>query len=246
MGLVHQLGVHIIIGILHLGQEGAMTVLVVHPLAHVQDEALAHLEHLRVVVADYVSQGCLLHPTLHLVQVEEAFITRCALRHLVLWHLLGKLRGQQGGIHHLVLGITRMHAHAIHHNLGTGGIEVLVLQFAHLTAVHGVCPLASELLHIKQMCTTTDFLVGIEAHTHLAVLHLGVSQQVCHCRHYLCYTSLVVSTEQGMAIGNNEVLALVLQKFGELANACNYSFRLIQHDVRAIVVPYDAWPYIST
>ena len=65
--LVHQLGVHIVVSVLHLGEEGASTIFLIHPLAHVQDETLAHLEHLGVVVANDVCESGLLHTALHLV-----------------------------------------------------------------------------------------------------------------------------------------------------------------------------------
>ena len=44
------------------------------------------------------------------------------------------------------------------------------------------------------MRAKSDFLIGIEAHAYLAVLHFGVLLQPCHGSQYLGYAGLVVGT----------------------------------------------------
>ena len=108
-----------------------------------------------------------------------------------------------------------MHAHALDVHLCRCGIEVLVFQVAQVAAVHGVCPLASELLHIEVVCSHTDFLVRVEAHAYIAVLNLVVVAQPAHCLHDFRDTGLVVSSEQRMSVGHDQVFSLVLQQLRE-------------------------------
>ena len=61
--------------------------------------------------------------------------------------------------------------------LGTGGIEILKLQFTNGSTVHRVGPLATELLDIKLVCSHANLLVGVEAHADVAMLDLGVLLQ---------------------------------------------------------------------
>ena len=55
-----------------------------------------------------------------------------ALRHLGSRHLTRKLRSDEAGVTHLILGITRVNIKALDMNGRTGSVEVLILQFAHL------------------------------------------------------------------------------------------------------------------
>ena len=114
-----------------------------------------------------------------------------------------------------VLGVSGMHADTLDCDFCRGGVEVLKLKVAEVAAVHGVCPLAAELLNIEVVRAHADFLVGIEAHAYVAVLHLVVVSQPAHGLHNLGYASLVVSPEQGVAVGHDDVFALVSQKLGE-------------------------------
>ena len=79
-------------------------------------------------------------------------------------------------------------------NLGTGGIEVLKLQFSDITTIHRIRPFASELLHVEVMGTHTNLFIGIEGDTDLTVLDVLMFLQVHHCLHNLGNASLVVST----------------------------------------------------
>ena len=49
--------------------------------------------------------------------------------------------------------------------LGHGGVEVLVFEFAHGSAVHGICPVGTEMFHIELVRTLADFLVGVECYS---------------------------------------------------------------------------------
>ena len=60
-----------------------------------------------------------------------------------------------------------------------------------------------------------DFFVGVEAHADVAVLYLVVVAQPAHGLHDFSNTSLVVGTEQRVAVGHDEVLSFVGKQLRE-------------------------------
>ena len=146
------------------------------------------------MVADDVAQLGVLHIGLHARQVVEALIALGLLWCLFCRQHCRKLGRQTAGVHHLSLGIARMHAYTFYIYLSAGGVEVLKLQFAHVAAVHRVGPVTTELLHIKVMGTHADLLVRIEGDADVAMLHFRVVSQPAHCLDDFCNARLVVST----------------------------------------------------
>ena len=136
-----------------------------------------------------------------------------------------------------------MHANAFDSDFGGSRIEVFILQVANVASIHGVRPLAPELLHIEMMCAHTDLLIRIEAHTNVAVLNLRMVAEIAHCLHDLSHTRLVVSPEQRGAVSHNQVFALVLQQLREFLWRGDDARRKL--NVTAIVVLYDTRLNIS-
>ena len=180
--------------ILYLGSNSTFAILLVHRPHQVLNHALTVFETVTVMVADDIRQVSILYVALYAQQVIESLIALGGLGCLVGRQHFGKLSCQHVRIHHFTLGIAWMYADALDVYLRRGSVEVLKLQLTHIAAVHRVSPLAAKLLHIKVMGTHTNFLVGIEGNTYLAVLDFLVLLQVNHRLHYLGNASLVVST----------------------------------------------------
>ena len=100
-----------------------------------------------------------------------------------------------------------MHANALDVNLCTGGIEVLVLQFAQVSAVYCVCPFAAKILYIKVVCALSNLFVGVKGHANVAVFHLVMVAQPAHGLHNLGNSSLVVCSKECGSVGYDEVFA---------------------------------------
>ena len=66
------------------------------------------------------------------------------------------------------------------------------------------------------MGSNAYLLVGIEAHTYVAMLYLVVVAQVAHSIDKLRYASLIVGSEQRVSVGDDEVLADMGVEFREL------------------------------
>ena len=167
------------------------------------------------MVANEISHGCVLAVTFHVEQVEEAFIAFSRFRQLVFGHETLQLGSNSYGVDHFTLGIAGMNAGAFDMNFGSGCVEAFKLQLAHIATIDGVSPFTAKFLNVEQMSTKTDFFVGIEAYANVAVLNLGMLHQVDHSLNDGCNAGLVVSTEQSVSIGNDEVFALMAEQLGE-------------------------------
>lgn len=91
------------------------------------------------------------------------------------------------------------------------------------------------------MCSQTDFFVGIEGHTNFAVFNLWMFQQVNHGLNYFRNASLVVCSQQGVSVGDDEVFSNVVQKFWEFLWRRDNVVSSIENDISAIVFFNNPW-----
>ena len=166
-------------------------------------------------VAYDVRQLGVLDVGLHAQQMVESLVAFGCLGSLVGWQHHGELGGQPVGVYHLALGVSGMNAYALYRYLGRSGVEVLELEVAEVAAVHCVRPLAPELLNVEVVGPHAYLLVRVESHAYVAVLHLVVVAQPAHGLNNLGNAGLVVGAEQGVAVGHDNVLALVGKQFGK-------------------------------
>ena len=118
---------HVVVLVGDFTADRSFTVFLVHLLGTLLNRALAVFEAVTVVVADDVVQLGVLHVSLHARQVVEALIALGLLRCLFCRKHRHKLSCQATGVHHLTLGIARMHAYTFYIYLSAGGVEVLKL-----------------------------------------------------------------------------------------------------------------------
>ena len=97
-----------------------------------------------------------------------------------------------------------------------GGVEGLVTELADFLAVHGVGKVATEPLDVEKGRALADLLVGRKGDADLAVGDFGVRHQIFDRRHNLRHARLVVRTEQGSAVGDDDLLPHVIFQDGEL------------------------------
>ena len=235
---------HVIVLVVDIGCECAFTIFLVHLLDKGQHQTFALLELRAVVVADDIRQFGLFATTLHTRQVIEALIALGGL-----WTLVGRQQSHEFGsqqrcVHHLTLGIAWVYAHALDGDLCRGSVEVLELQLTHVATIHRVGPLAAKLLYIEVVGTHAYLLVGVEGYTYLSVLHFRMLLQPHHCLYNLCDAGLVVSTQQGGAVCDNEVLTHMSQQLRELLRTQDHTLR--QLDVATLVVLHDTRLDVST
>ena len=187
------------------------------------------------MVADDEGKGSVLHVSLDVKEMVEALIFGSVFRCLVSGEFGSEHSGNLCGVYHFSLGIARMHADALDVDFGSGGVEVFIFQLAEFASVHGVSPLTAELLHVEGFGTESDFFVGIEADAHLAVFDFGVFEEISHGLHDFGDAGFVIGTEEGGAIGDDEVFSDVGFEFGELLRRGDDALLLVQNDGRAIV-----------
>ena len=193
-----------------------------------------------VVVADDVGETGVLHCAFHVNEQVEAFVILGVLGLLGFRQHAVELHGNQLGVHHLIFRIAGVNVSSLNLDVGAGGIEVLILQFADGTTVHGIGEIATESFDIEILNPLSNLFIGGEAHADFAVLDFGMGQQKFHGRHDFSDAGFVVRTQQGLAVGYQQGLSLVVSEFwkvgeGELGMGFG-----IQQDVFSVIVLNDA------
>ena len=236
---------HVVVAVLHVQPEGAPAPLIVQIGGQPLHKGLPGVEFLQIMVPD---DGVQHHLALVSGQVRHMVEALVALR------VGGSLRrrqqgdelvGQQDGIFHLVLGGAGMDVHALHRQGHGGGIEVLILDLPQLAAVHGVGRPGGELFRIKVIGALAHLLVRGEAHGDGPVRDLRMGQQVFAGGDDLRHAGLVVGSQQGGAVGDDQLLADVPLQEGEVLHLQAPGFfqgqvpALIGDDLRMDVRPAD-------
>ena len=129
-----------------------------------------------------------------------------------------------------------MHIAPFENNLGRSSIEVLKLQLTHFTAIHSIGPFTTELLNIELMRSQTDFLIGIKTDTDFAMLDFGMLFQIYHRRNNLGNAGFIVSTQQGLSVGDNQVFPFVVEQFGKLGRRKDHFPLFAKNNILAIVI----------
>ena len=190
------------------------------------------------MVADDILHPGLLDMALDAQQMVEALIAFCGLGRLIGGEHRSELCCEGTGIDHLALGIARVDAHTFYIYARAGGIEVLELELAHIATVHGIGPLAAELPDIEMVGAHAYLLIRVEGDADIAVADLLMVAQIAHGLHDLCNAGLVVGSQQGVAVGDDQVFAYMLQQLGKLAGAADDAFG--EEDVAAVVMTDNA------
>ena len=123
-----------------------------------------------------------------------------------------------------------------------GGVEVLILQFAFISAVHRVGEVGAESLHVEVIDTAADLLVGGEAYAYLAVAYLGMCHEILGCGHDLGTARLVIGPEQRRAVGMDDGVTLEERQLGKIRHM--HRQRGIELYVAAVVILYDVRMHI--
>ena len=204
-------------------------------MAKVFEFALAAFEACAVVVANDVGEHGFFHCALKANKVIEAFVAFGMFWSFPTWNHHRKLVSHSDRVEHLVLRHTRVHVQAGESDFCRGCVEVFKLKFARIATVHGVSPFGTEFFHIEVVCAHTDFLVGVERDANVAVLDFGVCLEVFNGADNFSDASLVVGTEQCVAVGHHEVLTHEVGHFGELLRVEHDAFFLVEHHLAAFI-----------
>ena len=131
------------------------------------------------------------------------------------------------GVHHLVLGRTGMDVPAVEHHLGSGGVEVLVLQFTQGAAVGSVGKFGPEvLLRLNRSAPRPISSSGVKPMRKVA-WGSGEARRRSAAVRISAIPALSSAPQERGAVGDNEVLAPVLGEAGEV--------RFLHHNVLGLV-----------
>ena len=127
--------------------------------------------------------------------------------------------GQGLAVDHDALGGSGVDVIASHMHDSRGGVEVFILQLAELTAIHGVGPLGAEAIQRKTVGAATDLFIRREPQVNITMRYFWMGQQMGRRRDDFADPGLVIGTEQGGAIGGDEILSQILAQRGEFDRA---------------------------
>ena len=198
------------------------------------------------MIPDDIVCHCLLHIAFDAVQMIEALISLGIHGILKYREQILEFLGNQNGIQHFSLGISRMNASPVDSDPAAGSIEGLILQFPQSPTVHSKGKIRTKERHIKVICPLSDLLVGGEGDPKLSVTDLGMGQQfLSHC-HDLCNAGLVIRSQQGSTVGNDQVLSFELTKLREILRGHIDLQLLVQQNLSPVIPGYDAGLHVLT
>ncbi len=236
LGLDHL--AHVVVLVFEGEGGGAWAVVLVDGIDDVGDLGFATLEVFAVVVADDEGELGLLDGAADVGEVEESLVAFGGFGGLVGRELGDDFGGDACGVDHLAFGVAGVDGAAVDGDACGGGVEVLEFDFADLAAVHGVGEVASESVNVEVVGAESDFFVGVEGDADFAVLDVGVLLQIDHGLDDFGDAGFVVGSEQGGAVGDDEVFADVPTEFGKLLDGGDDAFG--EGDVAAVIVWDDA------
>ena len=225
---------HIAVAVLDLDFHRAGAILAVEVAGDVEKVVLLELQLADVVVAEDIAQLGLGDVAVHLAQMVEALIALGRLRagHGGQSHV--ELHRHVGGIYHGVLGAAGVDGETVDRDGGRGGVEVLILDAAHVAAIDGVGEVCAEARDVEEGSALADLLVGGEGDAEFAVGQillddgLGGGEDLGHA-------GFIVCAQQGGAVGGDEGLALQLFQEGEGGGLHDHA-GAGQDDIAAVVV----------
>ena len=130
-----------------------------------------------------------------------------------------------------------MHVPSLDGDPGRSGVEVLVLEFSDLSAVHRVGEVGSEPSDVELHHAAAYLFVRRESDPDFPVLEFRVLHDVLDGVHYLCDPGLVVSSEEGGPVGGDQVLSHVVEQFGEFGRFEEKALDSFEGDVPAVIFP---------
>ena len=215
----------------------ARAVALVEYLHDVGHGLAAHLQLLRVVVAQDIAQLRALRRARDGGEVVKALVALGVPRRLAAGQGGVELRRHQRGVHHDVLGAARVDVHARDVHDRGAGVEVLIYDLALGAAVERIGKVRAEPGDVEVRRAAADLLVRREAHGYAPVRDLA-ALQLLYERHYLRDARLVVRAEEGVPARGDERPALERGQVRELPDAERPARAELQ--VAAVVVFYDA------
>ena len=179
--------------------------------------------------------------TLDTGEVDKALTVLCVCRYSKRIQHAVELDGYVACVQHTALCVTGMCHSAVDGDICETAVEVIIVELTLFAAVQGVREVRIELLEVEVGGTLTDLLITGEAELDCAVTDGWVGGKDGCELHDLCNAGLIIGTEKGRTIADDEILALINIETWELLRTEDDVLFLIQDDVLSIVVLDDAW-----
>ena len=138
-----------------------------------------------------------------------------------------------------------MCSHAVDSHDRPCGIEVFVGKFPKDSAVHRISIGGVQLLHIHMVRAPANLLIWCEKDADCRVGMFRMLHQILCQRHNLRNTCLVVRTQKGGSVRDNQVLSLKLCQAGIIGNPGDNVLFLVEDNIPPVIPGYNARLYIG-
>ena len=138
-----------------------------------------------------------------------------------------KFHSQTQSVDHLAFGRTGMDADAMKICNCLGSVEIFIFQFSAFAAVHGIGKVGAKFFYIKMIRTLADLFVRSKPYPDRSVGNFRMSQKILGSGKDLCDPGLVISSQKGSAVGDDEILPLILSQIGKITGTHNDIFFFI-------------------
>ena len=231
---------HVVVAVFQGQFDTVLAVFLIQKGGDLLESCLAPLKFRPVMVADNVFQHGAFLVAGHFAQVGKAFVALRAVGPLMDRQQGVEFHGDELRVDHAVLGVARVNVSAVKNDHGRGGVKVLILQLAQSAAVDGVGVVSAKILNVEAVRASADLLIRRKADADGGVGDLR-GHQFFDSGQDLRDTGLVVGTQKGRAVGDDQVLADAVGQTGKIGRGEDVG--VVEADIAARILD-DARPDI--
>ena len=183
------------------------TVFLVHGICDFLHFFLTCFKHHFIVITNDVGKSCCGNVAGHIGQMIETFSSLGVGRRFHWRKLRLDLTCNESGIDHDIFRLTRVDIHAFDSENCACGIKVFIGNLALIIAIYRVGKICFKVVKIKQIRTTSDFLIRCKTDPDIAVWNVR-GDELFSSSHDLSNACLIVCTKQSCAVCRDQGSAL--------------------------------------
>ena len=147
-----------------------------------------------------------------------------------------ELTTHSGRIDHLILGTSRMDAHALDGDSCRSRVEVFIFQFTQGSAVNSISNLGTKFFKIEELRTFPDFLIRRKTNADLSVFRSIRTKQTLRKGHDFSHTGFIISPQKCRSICHNEPFSLDFIETGKSAWRHDNILFLVKDDIAPLII----------
>jgi len=143
----------------------------------------------------------------HVCQMVETFTSTRVCRRLVCREQRYDFISDQGSVDHDILCFSRMYINTFNMKCCTCCVEIFVGNFTFVIAIHCVSIICLKNVQVKQICSTTDFLVRRKTNPQITMWNVFCNYLFDCCENF-CDAGFVIRTQKCSSVRCNKCAPL--------------------------------------